>query len=780
MLLGNLRLVLLVACVMATAARGSAAAYTGEQIKCSNTIAKVGLSIVRGMTKLEQKCRSATLAGTPCSGADPAAIAKIEASARNALAKTCTTPGLGGLGFPGPCPDVDAGDGFTSTDLGECIVSSHESIVGEMLDLQYDSTVAGPLTKAPLACQREIAKQSLGYSACVLKAVQRCRAARLKETLPSVPPHLCATDDPKTAATIAKCRAKLTDGLRAKCDDATIQSLAVCAPDATTVAGAATCLVDAHTVRIDGPAIDVPPDLIDYEYAVRGGLCGDGMVNNLAEECDGADDAACPGACGPALAPNGYFACLCTDEPRLRVVEHGDADTDNGWTGNSADQGVAEGGGYLAALYDCDGFGNCTVGPSCSLPPHSPCHVLQSSPSGSTGDQVCATLGQGTCRKDRTATGPHCFQDIQKKCDIKNAADPVCNDPGDHCATTLVAPPNPLSTGGVSVCNVTTFSEDVVGTVNLLTGESVVRAPQQSRTYGRTAGSANKPCPICGGFCAISRDRCAANADCGLNKGPCITAPVCSDGMNAGKACRTTVPFGSDSVFFGTTSVDCPPSPSAQITSSNGVDLYVTERTTGTLVMPPSVPCVTASFAGNACLGGSSAGRPCTAASECPGGDCSPQCMCPGQLRPNACLPACVGGPSDAAECTTDSECPGGFCHAADCRVDPGDDGSVQEGICTVGPVDAWCSTTSYRPCGTDAECRPPSCPFCQPDETCISRRRACFVNSGIVRAGVPRTPEGVSVGIYCITGDNAATNSVAGFPGPAAFTQPELQITVP
>ena len=40
--------------------------------------------------------------------------------------------------------------------------------------------------------------------------------------------------------------------------------------------------------------------------------------------------------------------------------------------------------------------------------------------------------------------------------------------------------------------------------------------------------------------------------------------------------------------------------------------------------------------------------------------------------------------------------------------------------------------------------------------------------------------PEGTSVGVYCVAGDNAAVNSVAGFPGPAAFTQPELQLIEP
>jgi hypothetical protein len=53
-------------------------------------------------------------------------------------------------------------------------------------------------------------------------------------------------------------------------------------------------------------------------------------------------------------------------------------------------------------------------------------------------------------------------------------------------------------------------------------------------------------------------------------------------------------------------------------------------------------------------------------------------------------------------------------------------------------------------------------------------------VNSGIVRQGTPRTPQGASVGVYCIQGDNDAVNTVAGFPGPAAFTQPEVQVVKP
>jgi hypothetical protein len=784
MRLGKACLMLALVCGVVAMPRAAEAALTLAEMKCSAAIGKGGLGRVRGLLKLEQRCRNANLvAPGSCAGIDPAAVAKLDGQLATVV-KACTLPPdagtLANLGFPGPCTDTTAGNGFTPGDLAACIATSHADIVGAMLALQYDTALSGPLAKPELACQREMAKQSAGLVACVLKAVQKCRAGIMRGKLPGIPPHTCATDEPKTAAAIAKCRAKLSAAVTKRCTDPQIATLAACEPNQASVSAAASCLVDAHLLLTDGPAIDVPPDLVDYQYAERGGICGDGVVNNVAEECDGSDDAACPGACGAPAEPHGYFACLCTTTPRIRIVEHADADTDNGWTGLSADAGVAEGGGYLADLYDCDGSGLCNLGPSCSLAPHSPCHVLHDAPSGTTGNSICAGLGQGVCRKGPTATGPHCAQDPQKKCDMNDPNDPVCDAPGDACVVTLGSPPEGAYSGGVTVCNVLTLSEDVVGTVNVLTGESVVRAPQVSRTYNRSVGSANKPCPVCGGFCAVDKERCASDEECAFNAGPCVTASVCSDGPREGRLCRTTPPFGNASGPFGATSVDCPPSSGGEITSPAGLALYVTERTTGTATMAPTQQCASAGFMGNACRGGSSEGRPCATASECPGGTCDPQCFCPGQQRPNACFAACVGGTSDAADCVTDSDCPGGFCHAADCRLDPTDPDSAQEGICTAGPPDSHCSITTYRPCAGDASCNPPQCPYCETGETCVTRNRACFVNSGIFREGTPRTPEGTSVGVYCIAGDNAAVNSVAGFPGPAAFTQPETQLTEP
>jgi hypothetical protein len=252
------------------------------------------------------------------------------------------------------------------------------------------------------------------------------------------------------------------------------------------------------------------------------------------------------------------------------------------------------------------------------------------------------------------------------------------------------------------------------------------------------------------------------------------------------------------------------------LSNASGLDIDANPRTTGTVSMAPSVPCAAAGFTNNRCLGGTNEGQncskcsgglnnlsACTVASQCPGGSCiidddsqcqdggtcEPQCFCSGQLKPNACDAACVGGLNNKAGCVVDTECPGGFCHPADCRLDPSDLTSNQEGICTSGPSTSFCSHTTYKTCGEgfpDQQCRPPLCPFCQPDETCkIPTLRACFINSGIIRIGTPRTLnllgdlEGESAGLYCIPSNSSAFNAAAGFPGPGALIQREKVIVV-
>src|SRR6185369_5765958 len=125
--------------------------------------------------------------------------------------------------------------------------------------------------------------------------------------------------------------------------------------------------------------------------------------------------------------------------PRTRVEEHAEADLDNGWTGLSHDSGIVEGGGYVTDLWDCDGPGGpdtlCNVGPTCSLFPNSPCSPSPAPiASLDTGDEICASLGQGLCRKTPGgATGPHCEINFQKRCQTSGDCTAT---PGDRCIIT--------------------------------------------------------------------------------------------------------------------------------------------------------------------------------------------------------------------------------------------------------------------------------------------------------------------------------------------------------
>jgi hypothetical protein len=781
------------------------AVLSKDQYKCQTTIGKEGAKFVKGVLKARQKCIEKNLK-TPgdCGGAD---LTKLRTKLANGITKACdrsefgpnaTAISLSLMGFPGICSDPLPSNGFTLDDLITCIRDGHEDLVDQMIDVQYDPAVqAGPLTDTALKCQKEIGKNAGKFVDAILKNVQKCRNDLLNCKIQLINNQQvavckksgfqakdCATVDADTAEKIAKAKGKAEAAIAGKCSDADVMTIQACEPDQMMGTATATCETAANQLLTDNPAV-VPFDFLDYEYA-QPASCGDDHKNRPAEECDGADDAACPGECGDSL---GFFPCLCQNIPRTRVVEHANADLDNGWTGLSHDSGIVEGGGYVTDLYDCDGPGGpdtlCNVGPSCSLPPHSSCSPL--APIGSspplnqdTGDEICALLGQGTCRITAGgSTGPHCEIDFQKRCDTDGDCQVV---PGDHCVVVPHGAPLPLASGGVQVCVVNEFSEDVAGTTDLATGEGSVRLRQFSTTY--LGNDAQQPCPICGGFCSgeasdsspINRTRCDSNADCTNPGSICVMDFVCSYGPNKDRPCRPNAPAGGPTDFFGNPSVDCPVG--AQ-TALGKLDILFNPASTGTVSATANTFCNRTGYNNKTCTAGANQHAVCTVDSECPGGTCNNQCFCGGGSQaPNACNAACVGGPDDAAPCVDNSECTApGFCHPGDCRVNPADpdDGVVPtEGQCTVGPGNSHCSTHTFVSCTSNAQCQAPLCQFCDGGETCVTELRQCFTNPTYSRVGAPGVPDRTSAAVFCIAATGSdAVNNVAGLPGPGAIRNP-------
>jgi hypothetical protein len=797
------------------------AALSDPEIKCFAAIAKAGEKFVKTKYKAIEKCTEKNLklpgdCDVPLE--QDAKVAAAEAKMRTKLDDSdCAFLAafqFAEMGFPGACPDPHPGRacvggtndgnacsadsacpggtcseaGFTYNDLKECLVSSHENIVDGLMEVDYGTTT-GPLPKPELDCQKAISKNGLKYLDARLKAVQKCRNNLLTGKISGFSTKDCDTADPTTAEKIAKADSKARAGIAKKCiPDSVIANLDACNPPADTLPDLQDCIIQTHGDAADSPDPTKPADLIDFEYATPS-ICGDGVVNDINEECDGTDDALCPGLCG---SPTGFFACLCLDKKRERVIEHSNSDLDNGWTGQAHDQGTVEGGGYVADLYDCDGPAGpdtlCTVGPSCTGGAHVPC--VQNSDCGINGP----------CRKERTAVGPHCNLNIQQAC----TTDSNCTGTGNFCATTFHGPPLPLAAGAVAVCVVNIFTEDVVGTSDLASGSSAVRIRQNSNTYlGGDQSTIATPCPLCGGFCSPvnATDKfCTVDADCGVGS-TCITAPICSRGINEGKDCRPDPPYGGTTAIFGNPSVDCPPNG----TLIGTIDILFNPATTGAVALIPNQACGQSGFAGvKTCVGGGNEGATCTTGTQCPGGTCNDQCFCPNTPpgaaeAPNQCLAACVGGTNDAADCSVASECPGGFCHLGDCR-DAGISDPGGEGVCTTGPSDQTCSQHNFQGCTTDAQCKPSrrciaganvnalcttasecpgsscdvGCSVCFESETCVNKQRECFVNSGIHKTGTadPDNPE--TVAAFCITRTaSPATNNTAGLPGPGAIRQP-------
>jgi len=816
--------------------------------KCQETIAKESGKFIKGWLKERAKCADKNLKATgSCDFAKrDEKLDKAESKLRAGIDKKCGPAKLPmpanslafSMGFPGKCFDAVPSNGFSHEDLEECIFELHRDIVEALFDLQYGDngsdavldfetqTGDADLAKDLGKCQKELGKNGLKFATTVHKEITKCRNGLNAGKTSGFLAVDCGDNliEPKPKEKIAKAETKTIDKITGKCDDALFANLDACDTGSGPAANgldAANCIVASHRNAIDDPdnsglAEAIAVDVVDIEYAL-GAFCGDNLVNDEAlpaalnsgnfflgtppEECDGDDDDACPGACG---APDSHFPCLCTNTPRERVIEHDNSDLDNGWTGTSHDSTVVEGGGYIAELYDCDGPGGpdvlCSVGPSCALAPNQGC----------SNDAQCGGVGN-FCRTSQIDVGPHCSFDLQQTCNTSGDCPGSLN----FCRKTAHGIPLPLSSGGVAVCVVNIFSENVTGTTNLVTGSSAVRLRQRSVTH-IGSGTLNQPCPSCGNFCSGTsggagpgaRTLCQTDSDC-PGASTCVTDAICSFGPNEGQACRRDPPYGNASLLFGTPSVDCLPAPGNDI-SSGGLDILFNPSTTGTLTTTPSIVCNAPGFGTKKCIAGTDTGKTCVVDTDCAGGgagSCQGQCFCAGvggtSQTPNDCLSACRGGSEDYQPCPGgDSDCPGGFCQSSSCRPAAGvctggntigaacladtdcpgggtcgDTDSSGEGFCPGGPPIGLCSFTSWKGCTLDSECRPSgSCPQCKSDntETCAFKNKDCFVSEGYTRIGVPGVPDRTAVAHYCIpASSSSAVNNTAGLPGPGALEQP-------
>jgi hypothetical protein len=594
----------------------------------------------------------------------------------------------------------------------------------------------------------------------------------------------------------------------------------------------------------------------------------DGTRNDaqpLGEECDGTDDSECPGLC---LPPGDLFQCTCGDRTRWRFeADASITDSDAGWVGPAMDQKVGDRSGFTLTLIncDCDEFtgATCTgtsVDPVCdavgaqrpvcdwrpAAGPHCEgdvatendvcasnadcgggtcvatpsCDATSLSPDGEDTDEDCAICdasasNAGSPCDDDTDCNAQCFPiaggaattgcTSQANC----AAGEVCLgrcDPAPKCSKVRDGSPFPVVASSFAVCSQTVYRDNIVGTLNIVTGEHTVTT--SSFSVQHIGESLFRPCPVCGGKCndgldlnrpctgrcrneggTGSLDSCRFESDCvAVDESCSTTTPDCRDSTcNLEPVClgnpetESVANGNSCDIFFvdplfGALSTECPADPGTNITGQGFPIDYMPGSTTEPVVWPATEPCSASGFELYDC--------------HCPGAGGQPS-------KPNNCnttcdagvnaLRACGGGGTTCsagtnagAACDEDADCPGGACDDNPLAC-TGDSGTC---FASGDPCDVdsdcplqgeRCSSTNGQPCG--GGCGSGVCGDACPGGRCVP---LCTPRPGDLDDGVcsvdSRTDYNHCTGLpglgcqlaavnAALLGDCSATCSVSGTP---------------
>lgn len=367
---------------------------------------------------------------------------------------------------------------------------------------------------------------------------------------------------------------------------------------------------------------------------------------------------------------------------------------------------------------------------------------------------VDPVLGSCRCANDRRQICDSPFQP-DADCGVDTNGDPnIC-----QC---FLAPPFPLSSGGVAVCVLSRFTDDLVGTANVDTGEVKTDASLRVEVY--LGLDQFNPCPTCDGdtvyadgvrdgVCSFGNNlgqSCDATAtnhtfpfvrrSCSIAGSPCEKNTDCP----AGESCDSNVA----DVSGGEYSLDCLPATGKNV-SGQGLPIAFT-LTAGTQVLEAGLSCPFPFTLSQChclvCSGDTSV--PCSSNEECSAigaGACSVTGT--GVMNgPNPCIS--FGKVCTATE-NNEAECPG-----------------VVENYC-----DGFVRATGegYISCASDGDC---GFGGLSAGNCTLSKTRECFLDS--VRAdglAIPGAP--VVASVFCIAPvSSAGVNAAAGLPGPGRVLQ--------
>lgn len=718
----------------------ASAAFTGAEIKCRDTVAKLGSKLAQSATKAFNDCHAKRIAGiiaatTDCNSAVDAdlkgKILKAATKLTSQVPAKCAglNPAtLSYLACPVPCdglvPSITTFD-----DVADCVSCFVEDNSEGMTGMAQGNP-ALQLGDVEADCHNTIGKSQTKHYRTILKERRTCQ--KKAEKGGTMTTAGCKAADPR--GKIAKVRAKSEGAVDADCSSALLADLDSCAQN--TLSFLKSCVFGASS--LEGTQVFNS----FYELTAGGGVTTTTFsgsttttVTTSTTMGGGVQDPQCPnksdlvlfaGTTGASCTNNGDCGGIGTCDTGLsRCVTESSLDT--GWTGVAHDADIVDA-ALTTANIVCPG-----PAPTCGE-----CSISGLNPE------------PGNCR---------CASDNRAICDQPFVAD--VDDCGGAICNCYFGVPLPLSSGNTPACVVNRFRQNVTGTVNVDLGEGETAVRLASVVY--LGISVIEPCPSCGGTCTAPAGKvgtpCGVDLDCdastGDGSGVCgnfdpipndgLRQGTCRSGANHGQACdagarHETFPAPGG----GYQSLDCFPSVGVNV-SGTGLRIDL-DQSTGLQTLPVGITCGFPPFFVDTCHCGQCSGNtaipcnddtPCTAAS-------AGTCVRAGNNDPLA------------------NQCAGnGLCN----------DMGAGEGSCDQGPTDMFCDgITRANGEGFLA---------CQKQEDCdvfpggiagncgITKQRECFLDT-IVAQGAPHPSTPLGVATFCIakTG-NAGINSVAGLPGP-------------
>ncbi len=464
---------------------------SGDDEQCARTIARQGQIFLERTFRARTRCFELQLEGRisnaincraePPTGDDDTdrLIAKATARLTDKIRRGCKGASLTAIGFPGSACLTVRGNGFSVSELTQCILTTHEGVADAIINIEYPlgagptptatsettaspSPSSTPSATAGEATATETATSTPGEPTPTETATSTPGEPTPTETVTSTPGEPTPTETvtstpgeatPTATVTSTPGEATPTATVTSTPGEATPTATVTSTPGEPTATATATSTPGEPTAT--ATATSTPGEPTATETATTTPVEPTPTETATPTPTPTATTFCEPGSSTCANAGNGLEICSMegTCECPARLDFEGDAsdpatDLDTGWTGIAHDSRIVSAGKVTVEITGCDN-------PNRDNPEHA-CGICDftgpiPNPAPDAGD-----IDNQRCKNDSS---------------VKCTSNADCTGAGNACIF-YFGGPLPLSAGGVATCVTNEIVGAIIGTANIETGET--------------------------------------------------------------------------------------------------------------------------------------------------------------------------------------------------------------------------------------------------------------------------------------------------------------------